>query len=345
MKTKVVCTIGPASNSEEMLKKLVLTGMSVARINCSHGTVEANAENMKKVQRVRAELHTDTIVMLDTKGPDIRIGAFENGEVIVDKGQTFTFYADPKDSNLLGTKEGVFVNYARLPSKVKIGQELRLNDGMIFMNVTGTTKTTVTCVVTIGGVLKNRKSLAVPGCDLELPFISKADEEDLKMGVKVGIDWIAASFVGCAKDVTDMRALLKKLGNDKIKIISKIESRHGIQNLDEIVKVSDGLMVARGDLGIEYNVEELPVLQRMIIKKARDAGKIIITATEMMESMIEKPRPTRAEVSDVANAVWDGTQYVMTSAETASGKFPVECVGYMVRTAAFAEKHSEYFRF
>jgi len=345
MNTKVICTIGPSSGSEEMLKKLMLAGMSAARINCSHGTIEQNAETMKRVQRVRAEINAKTLVLLDTKGPDVRIGAFEDGEITVEEGQNFTFYADPKDANLLGTKDGVFVNYERLPEKVKVGQELRLNDGMVFMNVTGVGENTVTARVTIGGVLKNRKSLAVPGCNLELPFISGADEDDLKMGVEVGIDLIAASFVGSAKDVLDMRALLKGLGGSNIKIISKIESWNGIKNLDEIVKVSDGVMVARGDLGIEFNVEELPVLQRLIIKKGREAGIMVVTATEMMESMTEKPRPTRAEVSDVENAVWDGTHYVMTSAETASGKFPVQCVKYMVRAAAFAEKHSEYFRF
>jgi len=344
MNTKVICTIGPASNNEEMLKKMIQAGMSIARINCSHGTVEQNADTMKRVQRVRAELNSDTWVMLDTKGPDIRIGAFENGEVIVNEGQSFTFYANPKDSNLLGTKDGVFVNYEKMPKKVSVGQELRLNDGMVFMSVTGVNETSVTARVTIGGLLKNRKSLAIPGCNLELPFISKADEDDLKMGVEVGVDCIAASFVGSAKDVLDMRALLKKLGGSKIKIISKIESCYGIQNLDEIVKVSDGVMVARGDLGIEFNVEELPVLQKVIIKKGRDAGIIVVTATEMMESMIEKPRPTRAEVTDVANAVWDGTHYIMTSAETASGKFPVQCLQYMVRAASFAESHKEYFR-
>lgn len=345
MNTKIICTIGPSSSSEEMLKKLIVAGMSIARVNCSHGTIEQNAETMKRVMRVRAELNSSTLVMLDTKGPDIRIGAFEEGEIVVDNGQTFTFYADPKDANLLGTKDGVFVNYEKMPKKVRIGQELRLNDGMVFMNVTGVSDSTVTARVTIGGVLKNRKSLAIPGCDLELPFISKADEDDLRMGVEIGVDVIAASFVSCAQDVVDMRAVLEKFGGPGIKIISKIESWNGIKNLDEIVKVSDGVMVARGDLGIEFNVEELPVLQRIIIRKGREVGIIVVTATEMMESMIEKPRPTRAEVSDVENAVWDGTQYVMTSAETASGKFPVQCVQYMARAAAHAEKHPEYFRF
>jgi len=329
-----------------MLEKLIKAGMNVARCNCTHGTVAANEANIRACQKARQKTKSALIVALDTKGPDIRIGFFEgpnptgSNSIIVKEGQLFTFHT----KEVKGTSQGVYVNYIRLPQVVKVGQELRINDGLVLMTVEKVTDTEVIARVNTDGVIKDKKSLAVPGCDLKLPFLSKLDEEDLIMGCKNKVDWILASFVGSAKDVLEMKAFMKKHGGEKIKIISKIESVYGVENLDEILKVSEGIIVARGDLGIEYPVEQIPNLQKMIVEKTRAAGKIIIVATEMLESMIDKPRPTRAETTDVANAVWDGSEYVWLSAESATGKYPVQCVQYLARISAEAEKHKQYFR-
>ena len=327
-----------------MLEKLMLAGMNVARVNCSHGTLEDNRENIKLIQRVRDRVNPKVKIVLDTKGPDVRIGFFEHHEAQVEAGQTFTLYADPSRKDVLGNSEGVYVDYEQLPKRLKVGQELRLNDGIIIAKVTGVTDTTVEARIVFGGSLRDRKSLAAPGVDLGLQFLSQNDVEDLKMGVNCGVEWVAASFVSRAIDVLALRTLLEDFGGHKIKIISKIENRFAIKNIDEIINVSDGIMVARGDLGVEIDVEQIPVLQRMIIKKTREAGKIAITATEMMESMIYRPRPTRAEVTDVANAVWDGTQYTMLSGETAAGKYPLRSLEYMVRIASYAETHDDHYR-
>ena len=344
MKTRIICTLGPASESPEMLKKLIGVGLGVARINCTHASIEDIQNRTRDVKAIRSELGTDTIVMLDTKGPDVRIGKFENGTIELAEGDLFTFDTDPAKTDVLGNEKWVYVNWTTMPQKVQIGQELRLCDGMVFLNVEKIEGTKVMGRVFIGGTVKNKKSLAAPGCDLGLKFISDLDEADIKAGCAAGIDWVAASFVSCKQDVLDMRELLKKHGGEHVKIVSKIESRFGVNNMDEIIEATDGVMVARGDMGIELDVEELPVVQKILIAKTKAAGKFIATATEMFESMIEKPRPTRAEVSDVANAVWDGTDLVMLSAETTVGKYPVRCVDYMRRAAEYAEKHPEYNR-
>lgn len=337
MKTKIVCTIGPASQSDDMLKKLYAAGMSVARVNCSHGSVEANEAQINNIKKVRQELSAPLAIMLDTKGPDIRIGNFEGGSANLADGQTFIITT----RRVIGDKTQVSIAEKKLIKAVAPGQLLLLNDGFIKMTVKETTETDIICKVTVGGVLKDRKSLYAPGCNIGLPFISKADEQDLLMAVRTDVDYIAASFVSSAKDVIDMKKFLAKQGV-VIPIIAKIESSEGVQNFDEILKVAEGIMVARGDLGVEYPIEQIPTIQKQLIDKAGKAGKFIITATEMLESMIEKPRPTRAETTDVANAIYDGTSCIMLSGETAVGQHPVMAVTYMKRIAEEAEQHVQY---
>ena len=337
MKNKIICTIGPSSNSEEVLRDLVKAGMSIARINCSHGSIEQNEANIELVKKVRKDMGVPVSIMLDTKGPEIRIGHFDpavkvDGGVWLEEGQTFTLQTRPT----VGFENRVFVDYKKLPKVVKPGQQLLLNDGLIVMTVVSMTEFEVICRVNAGGRLGDRKSLFVPGCDLGLSFISKADELDLIMGCKTDVDWVAASFVNCAEDVIALKKVVNKYGKD-IPVISKIESKNGVENIDEILAVTDGIMVARGDLGVEYPIEQIPTLQKMLIKKARAAGKLVVTATEMLESMIEKVRPTRAETTDVANSLYDGTSCTMLSGETASGKHPVKVVQFMKRIAELAE--------
>ena len=332
MKTKIVCTIGPSVDSYEGIKKLVATGMNIARVNCSHLDAEKARKVITHLQDVRSKEKLDFMIMLDTKGPDIRIGLFENGSVDLIEGQTFTFTT----KQIEGNKERVYVNYPRLPEVVKKGQDILLVDGMIRMVVTSTTDTDVLCKVELGGTLGGRKSMFVPGCELGLPFLSEPDKADLKVAAETKCDLIAASFVGSRKNLTDMKAWLKECGQE-VPIISKIESVEAIGNLDEILDETDGVMVARGDLGVEYPIWELPALQKMIVEKCRERGIFCIMATEMLESMIERPRPTRAEATDIANAVWLGASAVMLSAETAVGKYPFLAVDYMKKIASYAE--------
>jgi len=332
MKTKIVCTIGPATDSEEGLKRLSALGMNIARVNCSHLTAEKAREVIEHLKRVRKDNGLNYQIMLDTKGPDIRIGTFEKGSVVLDEGQEFVFTTKQVE----GSKKQVFMNYPRLPQVVTKGQVLLLVDGMIRMTVIETTETDVICMVDMGGVLGNKKSLFVPGCELGFTFLSEADKADLKVAVETGCDLIAASFVGSKQDLTDMKNWMKECGGE-IPIISKIESVKGIERLDEIVKETWGVMVARGDLGVEYPIEEVPALQKLIISKCNKAKKFCIVATEMLESMIDRPRPTRAESTDIANAVWDGGDAVMLSAETAVGKYPFAAVEFMAKIAARAE--------
>jgi len=348
MKTKIICTLGPASETEEMLEKMIQAGMTVARVNCSHGTTKWRQDIIRRIKKVREKLKADHVkIMLDMRGPEIRIGYFgdtykktgDNGFVMLKEGQTFTFHT----KEITGTEKGVFINYDRLPKAVKIGQELLLNDGLIVMTVESVTEDTVIARVKVGGQLKDRKAMFVPGCDLCLPFISKEDAEDIVMACKEDIDWVSPSFVSSAKDLHEFKAFLKENGRD-YPLISKIESVTGYNNLTEILKVTEGIKVARGDLGVEYPYELIPAMQKDIITRTLKAKKIIVTATEMHETMIERARPTRAETTDVANAVWDGTQLIMTSAETAVGKYPVETIKSMLKIAAEAEKHKKYYR-
>lgn len=348
MKTKIVCTLGPASESLEKIKEMITAGMTVARINCSHGPVEWRRKIIRTVKKAREELKAKHVkIMLDMRGPEIRIGRFgdvyektgDNGFIILKDGQEFTFHTKA----YVGDQKGVFVTYEKLPSVVKKGQEILLNDGLIICTVESVGKDTVTVRAKVGGELKDRKTLFVPGCDLGLPFISAEDAEDLVMACEEDVDWCSPSFTSSSKDLIEFKAFLKKHGRD-YSLISKIESVTGYENLDDILSVTEGIMVARGDLGVEYPYHLLPAIQKDIIVRTLKAKRILVTATEMHESMIKNARPTRAETTDVANAVWDGTEYIMTSAETAVGKYPVETIKSMLKIAAEAEKHKKYYR-
>ena len=332
MKTKIVVTTGPATDSADAIVRLAKLGMNIARVNCSHLTSEEARARIQFIQKVREQNKLDFRIMLDTKGPDIRIGKFENEKITLVDGQTFTLTTKPT----LGNQTRVFANYNRLARVVSPGQIMLLNDGMIRMTVQSTTDTDVICKVDMGGVLSGNKSLFVPGCALGLPFLSDADKADLKVAAEVGCDLVAASFVGTKQNLIDMTDWLKQCGR-AIPIISKIESVEGVTNLDEIIAETYGIMVARGDLGVEYPIEQVPALQKMMVEKCAKSGKFCIVATEMMESMIDRPRPTRAEVTDITIAVWQGATALMLSAETAVGKFPFLAVEYMVRIAKEAQ--------
>ena len=321
--------------------------MSVARFNFSHVgpfNAQETREEIRAVKRLREKLGSGTIVALDTKGPDVRIGTFRDKTVTVVAGQMFTFYFGHKYKSMEGDVNGVYVPYDKLLKIVKVGAELCLNDGHVVTTIVEMGRDTIVVRVKAGGVLKNRKSLAAPGFDLQLPFISPEDEEDLILGIEEGVDWVMASDVNQAKNVTDMRAFLKKHKGENIKIMAKIEDQIGLDNLDAICAVCDSVMVARGGLGTDIGLDKLPSAQKRIIAAARRAGKPVVVATEMLESMTDKPNATRAEANDVANAIWDGANYVMLSGESAAGKFPVECVTFMQKVAADAEAHPEYFR-
>jgi pyruvate kinase len=345
--TKVICTIGPASCAEETLEKLMKSGMAIARFNLSHAwtpeILELTRKQMLLVHKVREKLGVKCEVALDTKGPDVRIGAFKESVNVV-AGQKFTFYFGEKHKDRLGDINGVYVAYDKLLKIMKVGGQLCLNDGHVIMDITQIGDDFITAVVKAGGVLKTRKSLAAPGHDLELAFISPEDEIDFKMGIGVGVEWIMASAVMRAKDIEELRKFWQTNGGKPVKVMSKIEDRVGLKNLDEIIKSSDAIMVARGGLGTDIGLDKLPPVQKQIIAKTRKAKKISVCATEMLESMAEKPNATRAEAGDVANAVWDGANYVMLSGETAAGKYPVECVQFMTKVVEEAEKHKEYFR-
>ena len=337
MKTKIICTIGPASASEADMAQLINAGMSVARVNCSHGSVEANEETIRRLQKVRADLGVPLAIMLDTKGPDIRIGHFDGGFAELAEGQRFTITT----SQCLGDSTRVFVDCRKLPGACTKGQTILLNDGFIRLVVDIASASEILCTVQIGGKLTDRKSLYAPGAKIGLPFLSKADEADLDLAIRCNVDFIAASFVGCAKDVLDMKKYLER-GGMEIPIIAKIESKDGVSNIDAILDAADGIMTARGDLGVEYPIEQLPTIQKLLTQRAISNGKLVITATEMLESMIEKPRPTRAETTDIANAVYDGTSCLMLSGETAVGKYPIKSVEYMRRIAEEAEQNIDY---
>lgn len=337
-KTKIICTIGPASESEEMLRKLFLAGMNVGRFNFSHGTHEQHRERIERFRKVRDELGVPAAVMLDTKGPEIRVRDFENGEAVLQDGGSFTLTTE----SCLGNSQRAEVSFKRLPEDVSKGDTLLVDDGKIILQVLDTTETEIHTKVIHGGILKNHKGINVPAADLSLPFLSDADKSDLLFGIETGVDYISASFVRSREDVEAMRAFLHENGGDTIKILSKIENMKGIRNFEEILKASDGIMVARGDMGVEVAYEQLPGIQKRFIRRCVEEGKIVITATQMLESMITNPRPTRAEITDVANAVFDGTSAVMLSGESAAGKYPEEAVKAMAKIAEQAESDSVY---
>ena len=337
-KTKVICTLGPAVDSEETLRELILAGMNCARFNFSHGTHESHLATLVRLRRVRDELGAPVATMLDTKGPEIRIKSFAGGPVTLVKDQDFTLTTE----DVPGDEHQVSVTYENLHNELAPGCRVLVDDGLVELQVQKIEGRRILCTVDNGGVLSNNKSINIPDVHIQLPSLTEKDKEDLKFAVEQDYDFIAASFVRKASDVEDIRACLREYGGESIRIISKIENREGVENLDAIIAASDGIMVARGDLGVEIPAHEVPILQKKMIKATIRQGKPVITATQMLDSMIRNPRPTRAEVSDVANAVFDGTSCVMLSGETASGKYPIEALKTMVDTAVAAEGAIDY---
>ena len=337
-KTKIVATIGPSSDSEEMLEKLVLTGINVARFNMSHGTHPEHLDKINKVKKVNKKLGTNVALMLDTKGPEVRLGEVENNKALLIQDKEFILTTE----DVLGTEEKVSVTYKEITKDVKVGTTILLDDGLIGLYVKEVTDTDVICKVLNTGTIKSKKGVNIPGIKLSLPSLTERDKADIKFGVENDVDFIAASFVRKAQDIIDLKDYLASINGSNTKIIAKIENEEGIENLDEILDESDGIMVARGDMGVEVNIELLPSIQKKMIKKAISQGKIVITATQMLESMISNPRPTRAEVSDVANAIYDGTGAIMLSGESASGSYPEECVKMMNDIAVTTEKNIRY---
>ena len=337
-KTKVVCTLGPAADSEEIIRQLICSGMNAARFNFSHGTHESHLAQLTKLKRVRDEMGVPVATILDTKGPEIRIKTFEKGPITLERGQDFTLTTD----DVPGDGKRVSVTYANLHNEVGPGCRILVDDGLIELLVQEVLGHEIHCTVENGGTLSSNKSINIPDVHILLPSLTDKDREDIRFAVENDFDFIAASFVRKAGDVEDIRAELHKHGGDDIRIIAKIENREGADNLDEIIAASDGVMVARGDLGVEIPAHEVPILQKKMIKATIRQGKPVITATQMLDSMIRNPRPTRAEVSDVANAVFDGTSCVMLSGETASGKYPIEALETMVDTVRAAEGAIDY---
>ncbi len=300
-KTKIICTLGPASESEAVLRQMIEAGMNVARINFSHGSHEEHGKKLELLYKLRQEMGVPVAALLDTKGPEIRLGTFANGSEELQAGATFTLTTVPME----GTAEKVSITFAGLPADVKPGDAILIDDGLIELRVEETTSTDIRCTVINGGPVSNRKGVNVPNVSLSMPYLSERDKSDVLYGIKAGFDFIAASFVRNAQDVQLLRDLLKENGGEDIKIISKIENAEGVHNIDEIIRVSDGIMIARGDMGVEIPFEQVPKIQKDIIKKVYHSGKYVITATQMLESMTENPRPTRAEATDVANAIYD----------------------------------------
>lgn len=336
-KTKIICTIGPASESEEMLKKLMLAGMNVARFNFSHGTHEEQKEKFARVVKVSGELNLPVATLLDTKGPEIRLRDFEGGSAVLQSGQEFILTTE----EMLGTDQKATITYKNLKSDINVGSTILIDDGKIEMCVEKIEGEEIHCRVINGGKVSNHKGINAPGAVLSMPYISDVDYEDIKFCAQMGYDFLAASFVRCKEDILEVRKILDEY-KSKAKIIAKIENMQGIENLDSILEVSDGIMVARGDMGVEIPLEEVPVLQKEMIKKAVACGKHVITATQMLESMITNPRPTRAETADVANAIYDGTTAIMLSGESAAGAYPVEAVQTMARIAERTEQDIDY---
>ena len=336
-KTKIICTIGPASESEERLKELMLAGMNVARFNFSHGTHEEQKVKLTRVIKVSNELGLPVATLLDTKGPEIRLKDFEGGKAMLEAGQQFTLTTD----EVMGTAEKASITYKNLKDDVKKGMTILIDDGKIEMTIEKITENDIVCRVINGGAVSNHKGINAPGAILSMPYISDVDRADIIFCAQMGFDFLAASFARCKEDILEVRKILDE-HKSKAKIIAKIENMQGIDNLDEILEVSDGIMVARGDMGVEIPLEEVPVIQKTMIKKAVAKGKHVITATQMLESMINNPRPTRAETADVANAIYDGTTAIMLSGESAAGKYPLEAVKTMARIAERTEQDIDY---
>lgn len=337
-KTKIVCTLGPATNDVEIMKQLIHNGMDAARINFSHGTYETHAETIAKLKQAREGLNAPIPLILDTKGPEIRVKTFKEDKVRLEEDATFTLTTREVE----GDVNIVSVTYADLPKDVHRGSRILIDDGLIELKVEDITETDVVCKVVNGGVVKSRKGVNLPGVEVNLPSLMEKDIEDLKFGVENGFDIVAASFIRSAEDVLKIRRVLEENGGGQMHIISKIENQQGVENIDKILEASDGIMVARGDLGVEIPPEEVPLVQKILIAKANRIGKPVITATQMLESMVHSPRPTRAEANDVANAIFDGSDAIMLSGETAAGAYPLEAVATMARIALKAESAVDY---
>ena len=337
-KTKIIATLGPVSNSPEMVKKLIETGMNAVRINFSHGSHESHAETINTVKKVREELGMPIPLILDTKGPEIRTKVLKEEPVKLEKGNKFilTTY------DIEGDATKVSVTYEDFAKDLHVGATVLIDDGLIELKVLEINGNDVVCEIINSGMLGSRKGINLPNVSIKLPALTEKDMDDIKFGIKMGFDYIAASFIRSASDVLSIRKVLEENGGSDIKIISKIENREGVDNIDAILEVTDGIMVARGDLGVEIPFEEVPIIQKQLIDKCKSKGKLVVTATQMLESMITNPRPTRAEASDVANAIFDGTDAIMLSGETAKGSFPVEAVNAMVRIATKIESSIDY---
>ena len=337
-KTKIICTIGPSCSDEKTLRELCLAGMNVARLNFSHGTHEGHLKLINLIKKVRAELDLPIAIMLDTKGPEYRIGCFENGSVVINDGDEFTFTS----RDVIGNNGIVSVSYKGFAKEMNRGDIIKVNNGLSVFEVIKEGETDVLCRAIVGGELRDRKSMSFPDKVLGQKYLSEADKSDLLFGIENDVDFIACSFVSQKQDLIDVKTFLKENGCTNIDIIAKIENRSGVEHIEEICQECDGIMVARGDLGVEIPFEELPATQKALIRECRLLGKRVITATEMLESMIHNARPTRAEISDVANAVFDGTSAVMLSGETAAGKYPVLTVQTMEKIVKQAEKSINY---
>lgn len=339
-RTKIVCTLGPATNSKEKIKELILNGMDAARINFSHGTYDTHEVLINDLKEARQELGAPIPLILDTKGPEIRIKKFAKAKVYLEPGSRFTLTTNDVE----GSEKIVSVTYENLPSDLNKNSRVLLDDGLVELKVVGLTETDIECEVVNGGFLSSNKGVNVPDVYVNLPALTQRDIEDIKFGIKMGFDYIAASFIRSANDVVNIRRVLEENGGDDINIIAKIENREGVNNIEEILDVADGIMVARGDLGVEIPIEEVPLVQKDLIKKANAFCKPVITATQMLESMASNPRPTRAEANDVANAIFDGSDAIMLSGETAQGKYPVESVSTMARIAFTTESSINYIK-
>lgn len=337
-KTKIICTIGPATDNEKMLRELMLNGMDVARINFSHGSHDAVKETVKRIKKVRKELGLPVALLLDTKGPEIRIKDFKDGKVTLVEGQEFTLCTDDVE----GDETKVSITYKDLVKDVYAGAHILIDDGLIELEVVSIKSGRIVCKVKNGGVISNKKGVNVPNISLSMPYMSDKDREDIIFGIEQDFDFVAASFCRTASDVIEVKHILEKHNGAHIGIIAKIENAEGVENIDDIIDVSYGIMIARGDMGVEIDMQDLPVIQKKIIKKTYRAGKVVITATQMLDSMTKNPRPTRAETTDVANAIYDGTSAIMLSGETAMGKYPIEAVKTMAQIAERTEKDIDY---
>lgn len=337
-KTKIVCTIGPASESEEVLTGMCLAGMNVARLNFSHGSHEEHLKKINTIKKVREKLGLPIAIMLDTKGPEYRIRTFKKSPITLKDGDEFSFTTE----DIVGDESIVSVSYAGMAKEMRVGDTILLNNGLLSFEVTEVCPPVIKCKVVNGGELSDRKSMSFPGKVLHQKFLSEQDKKDIMFGIENGVDYIACSFVSVKQDLDDVHAFLAENNAGGVELIAKIENQSGVDNIEEICKSCDGIMIGRGDMGVEIPFEELPAIQKKLITKCRLLGKRVITATEMLESMIHNPRPTRAEISDVANAVYDGTSAIMLSGETAAGKYPVKTVQTMARIAECTERNMDY---